>query len=86
VRPLLVVLDEPIIRDLLHLLDRLEDVGVEDLGSVGLVETLDEGVLLGLLGSMKRSSISPSPNRPEGLVSSVPLSGAGFGFPWSSIS
>lgn len=56
-RPLLVVLDEPFIRDLLHLLDRFEDVGIEGLGSVRLVEALDERVLVGLAGSMKRNSI-----------------------------
>ena len=49
-RPLLVVLDEPIIRDLLHLLDRFEDVGVEHLGPVRPVEALDERVLIRLAG------------------------------------
>ena len=49
-RPLLVVLDEPILRDPLHLLDRFEDVGVEHFGSVGLVEALDECVLVRLAG------------------------------------
>ncbi len=46
--PLLVVFDQPGIRDLLHLLDRFEDVGIEDLGPIGPVKTLDEGVLVGL--------------------------------------
>ena len=49
-RPLLVVLDEPILRDLLHLLDRFEDVGAEYFGSVRLVEALDERVLIRLAG------------------------------------
>ena len=49
-RPLLVVFDEPALGDLLHLLDRFEDVGVEHLGAVRAVEALDEGVLVGLAG------------------------------------
>ena len=49
-RPLLVVFDEPILRDLLYLLDRFEDVSVEDLGPVGLVEAFAERVLSGLAG------------------------------------
>ena len=48
VGPLLVVLRQPVVRDFLHLLDRFEDVGIQHLGSVGLVEALDEGVLVGL--------------------------------------
>ena len=49
-RPLLVVLDQPILRDLLHLFDRFEDVGVEHFGSVRPVEALDERVLIRLAG------------------------------------
>jgi hypothetical protein len=40
VRPLLLVLDQPGLRDPLHLFDRFEGVGVEDFGSIGAVEAL----------------------------------------------
>ena len=39
--PLLVVFDLPVVGDLLHLLDRLEEVGIEDFSAVGPVEALD---------------------------------------------
>jgi hypothetical protein len=44
--PLLVVFAQPGVGDLAHLLDGLEHVGIEDLITVGLVEALDEGILI----------------------------------------
>ena len=61
-RPLLVVLDQPIIRDLLRLLDRFEDVGVEDLGPVRPIEALDERVLVRLAGRDEVSDLNSSVN------------------------
>jgi hypothetical protein len=43
---LLVVFAQPVLGDLAHLLDGFEHVGIEHLVSIGLVEALDEGVLI----------------------------------------
>jgi hypothetical protein len=47
-RAVVVVSMEPISRHLAHFLQGLEDPAVQYLGSVGLVESLDIGVLRGL--------------------------------------
>ncbi len=49
-RPAVVVGEQPLVRERLHLGERGEDVSVEDFVAVGAVETLDEGVLIGLAG------------------------------------
>ena len=46
-RPLLVVFAQPVVGYLAHLLDGFEDVGIEYFLPIGLVEALDEGVLIG---------------------------------------
>jgi hypothetical protein len=48
--PLAVVGFEPRVGDRAHLLERVEEIGVEYLFSIGPVEALDEGVLIGLAG------------------------------------
>jgi len=50
VRSDLVVSAQPVVGDLPHLADRVEQVGVEHLLAVGAVEALDERVLVGLAG------------------------------------
>lgn len=52
---LLVVFAQPAIGDLVHLLDGFEHVSIENLIAIGLVEALDEGVLVGLPGWMNVS-------------------------------
>jgi hypothetical protein len=56
VRPQFVVVDQPVIRDLLHQLDGLEQVGAQDLLAICFVEALDVGVLVGLAGFDKSQS------------------------------
>jgi uncharacterized protein YaaQ len=48
VRPVIVVVEQPLVRELLHLLDALEEIRVEDLLAVTLVEALDECILVRL--------------------------------------
>jgi len=50
VRPFLIVIYEPVVRDPLDLTDGRECVSVEHFLAVGPVEPLDEGVLIGLPG------------------------------------
>src|SRR5262245_66120439 len=49
-RPVIVVVEQPLIRELLHLLHALEEIGIEDLLAVTLVEALHERVLVWLPG------------------------------------
>ena len=44
-RPFFVVTDLPLCTDLLHLLQRLEEIGIEDFGPIGAIEAFDEGIL-----------------------------------------
>lgn len=50
VRPLLVVVDQPFVRDLLHLGRHLKEIGIEAPPPDTSVEAFDAGVLLGLAG------------------------------------
>lgn len=45
---LVVVNGEPIVGQQLHLLDRLEQIRIENLAAIGSIEALDEGVLVRL--------------------------------------
>ena len=49
-RPLLVVRPQPLGRHLPHLIEIVEEVGVEDLAAVRPVESFDVGVLVRLAG------------------------------------
>lgn len=75
-RALLVVLEQPLLGDVLHLFDGSGQVRVEDLGPVGPVEALDVGVLVGPPGSMKRSAmpLADAHSVKSWLVISGPLS------------
>ncbi len=47
---MVVVAVQPVGRHVTHFLQAVEDVAVEHLGSIGLVESFDIGVLRGLAG------------------------------------
>lgn len=61
--PLLVVVDQPVVSDLLYLVDGLEHVGAEHFFAVGLVEPLDERILVRLarFGEAQRNAALFSP-------------------------
>jgi hypothetical protein len=86
--PLLVIFDQPVIGDLLHLVEGLEQVGVEHLRPIRAVNRSMKAFWFGLPGSMKRNAIprcsAHSTKACE--VSSLPLSRrSAAGWPYSSM-
>jgi hypothetical protein len=76
-----VVLTQPVLGDLVHMFNRTEQVGAQDLGAISPVKPLDISVLVGLAGggnnlatALSLSALSVSghfliSSRPQGLVS-----------------